>query len=628
MARQGLSRQVGTALGAVGVVMTGIAAVAIWRMFAVAVDVHELNDKFVEESRICNSIQVAALRTMYEMRGYMFSHDEEVLERAQSSFEDVGAFLSEANALTAKFPDLTVLGAEIGEAERCLKAYEKAMAGTSSALGTIGITKTQMEDAAAVYATNVLAFIDSQNQQFSEELGTSTSPEDLRQRMYKINLAIRIRTVGQDIRISGLKAIIETDPTGLREADSEFDTVFKLLDELQTLTRKQENLKQLEEVRTAANQYRIGVKTREKAVAVLAEAQTSQGDADTNVGTAVLEAAAKTATTAENKMNRLVHASAASLSRTSWGLLAGIVVALLLTAMGGTTLTRRIAEPVREGVGVLASAANEISSTVSQLAASANQTASSIAETTATVDEVRQTAQLANGKAKGVSDSAQSADDAAQQGREASENTVEGMRRIETQTANVASAIMQLSERSQAIGDIISAVSDLAEQSNLLAVNASIEAAKAGEQGKGFAVVAQEIRSLAEQSKEATSKIRNILGEVQKLTSGAVLATEQSGKAVDEGLRQAERTGETIEALAANVEQAAAAATQIAASSQQQLVGMEQVASAMDGIKQASTQNQDSTRQLTVAAENLKNLGLRLRALVEGDRDTAIMAGH
>jgi len=276
---------------------------------------------------------------------------------------------------------------------------------------------------------------------------------------------------------------------------------------------------------------------------------------------------------------------------------------------------RQLMLDINEGVSVLASSSGEIMATTTQVAAGAAETAASVSETTATVEEVKQTAQSASQKARSVSDSAQKASQISQSGRKSVEDTAQGMQRIQEQMESIAESIVQLSEQSQSIGEIIATVNDLAEQSNLLAVNAAIEAAKAGEQGKGFAVVAQEVKSLAEQSKQATSQVRTILGDIQKATGTAVLATEQGNKAVQDGVKQTGETGEAIRLLADSVNEAAQSATQIAASSQQQMVGMDQVAQAMENIKQASMQNVSGTKQAEVAAQNLHELGQKLQQL-------------
>ena len=270
---------------------------------------------------------------------------------------------------------------------------------------------------------------------------------------------------------------------------------------------------------------------------------------------------------------------------------------------------------INEGVSVLASSSSEILATTTQVAAGAAETATAVSETTATVEEVKQTAQLASQKARYVSDSAQKAANVSQAGRKSVEEAVQGMHHIQEQMESIAESIVRLSEQSQAIGEIIATVNGLAEQSNLLAVNAAIEATRAGEQGKGFGVVAQEIKNLAEQSKQATGQVRTILGDIQKATSAAVLATEQGNKAVEAGVKQTGETGESIRLLAESINEAAQAATQIAASSQQQMVGMDQVVMAMENIKQASTQNVAGTRQAEVAAQGLHELGQKLRQL-------------
>ncbi|WP_137890679.1 methyl-accepting chemotaxis protein [Ramlibacter sp. 2FC] len=277
---------------------------------------------------------------------------------------------------------------------------------------------------------------------------------------------------------------------------------------------------------------------------------------------------------------------------------------------------RKMTHEIHEGVNVLASSSNEILATTSQVAAGAAQTAAAVSQTTVTVEEVKQTAQLSSQKARHVSDSAQRAAQVSQGGRQAVEDAIAGMHRIQEQMASIADSVVRLSEQGQAIGEIIATVNELAERSNLLAVNAAIEAARAGEEGKGFAVVAQEVRSLAEQSKQATAQVRTILGDIQKATSAAVLATEQGHKAVAAGVQQSADAAQAIHLLAESIDEAARAATQIAASSQQQMVGMDQVGQAMESIKQASLQNAAGTRQAETAAQGLHELGARLRQQV------------
>jgi methyl-accepting chemotaxis protein len=278
---------------------------------------------------------------------------------------------------------------------------------------------------------------------------------------------------------------------------------------------------------------------------------------------------------------------------------------------------RRQIRGMAEGAAVLGSAATEIVAATAQLASGASESAAAVSQTTTTVEEIRQTAQMASEKAKSVADSAQRAVQVSHQGRKSTDDQAAGMARIRVQMEAIGESMMRLSEQSQAIGQIIASVEDLAAQSNLLAVNAAIEAAKAGEQGKGFGVVAQEVKSLAEQSRQATDRVRVLLSDIQKATTAAVMATEQGNKAVEAGNRQTEIAADAIQGLLGNVTEASQAATQIAASSQQQLVGMDQVASAMESIKQASTQNVASARQLETAARNLSDLGTRLKQLVD-----------
>jgi len=291
------------------------------------------------------------------------------------------------------------------------------------------------------------------------------------------------------------------------------------------------------------------------------------------------------------------------------GLIIGVVLAV--------RTSRKVRSQLGEAVSSLGTSAAELLAVASQVAASTAQTATATNETTATVEEVKQTTQLAYEKVSQVADSSQNVADAAGTERATVEETMAAFERIQNQMAVVTETINRLSDQTQAVGDIINTVNDIAEQSNLLSVNASIEAAKAGDQGKGFTVVAQEVKSLAEQSKQAVSQVRTILGEIQKASNVAVEAADQGREAIEAGRHQIEQASEGTLALAETAGEAAQAAMQISASSGQQLAGMEQIKQAIESINQAGTQAAAGTRQVEQEVSGLREVAFQLKRLLD-----------
>ncbi|MBM4258512.1 MAG: HAMP domain-containing protein [Deltaproteobacteria bacterium] len=277
---------------------------------------------------------------------------------------------------------------------------------------------------------------------------------------------------------------------------------------------------------------------------------------------------------------------------------------------------RDLTTEITNSVSSLANATNEILSSIAQVAAGSAETSAAVAETATTVEELKQTILAASHKARTVADSSQTAVTVSHSGEQAVGDAIERMNKIREQMESIADSVIKLGEHSRAIGEIITSVTDLADQSNLLALNAAVEAARAGEQGKGFAIVAQEVKTLAEQSKQATGQVRTLLSDIQNATSVAVLVTEQGTKAVEAGVSQSVEAGSSIRQLAKNIAEAAQAVVQIAAASQQQLVGMDQVVTAVDSIKEASTQNVDTMGQMESAAQQLAIAGSQLQDLV------------
>ena len=312
-------------------------------------------------------------------------------------------------------------------------------------------------------------------------------------------------------------------------------------------------------------------------------------------------------------LDRLSNVSRIILIVTLVVMAGGILMGIVLSVRIPRTIARRLRAAV---TGVSGSAA-QLLAVSSQVAAGAAQTAASTNETSVTVEEVKQTAQLAHEKSVEVAENSEGVARAAESGRSSVEASAAKFEGIERQMDVVSEAIDRLTEQTQAVGDIMTTVNDIAEQSNLLSVNASIEAAKAGEQGKGFTVVAQEVKSLAEQSKQAVAQVRAILGEIRKAGDMAVEAAGESRGAVGAGRHEIEATGANTLSLIDAANEAAQSAVQISASSQQQLAGMEQISQAIDSINQATAQSVSGTRQVEQEVKHLQDLAADLSSLVD-----------
>ncbi len=265
----------------------------------------------------------------------------------------------------------------------------------------------------------------------------------------------------------------------------------------------------------------------------------------------------------------------------------------------------------------LNSASTEILAATSQQVSAIAEQSASITQASGAVDEIRTIAQQTSERAHTVAQVTQHTAETSEVGQQAVFQAIAGMQSIKQKVDTIAQNILALSEQTQAIGQIITAVGEIASQSNMLALNAAVEAARAGEVGRGFAVVAAEVRNLAEQSRTATERVREILSEVQRGVSTAAIATEEGIKGADAGVQLTNDAGEAIRLLAESVQQSTQAAIQTDTAVTRQLAGLEQIATAFQNIDRAASQSLVSTRQSEQTAQEFHALSVELHQLVE-----------
>lgn len=300
----------------------------------------------------------------------------------------------------------------------------------------------------------------------------------------------------------------------------------------------------------------------------------------------------------------------------SWILGALLIFTTLIISIITLRMLRKIAAEMRHGIEIIASSSSDILATVTEISTGAAETASAVSETTATVEEVRQTATLSNNKAKSLLESSNRVSDSSEKGTESLKEVIIGMEKIDLEMKKIMDTVIMLSEENKRIGEITSFVSSIADQSNLLAVNAAIEAAKAGEHGKGFSVVAQEIRNLSDQSKKATMQVNEILNKINVAVEKAVINTKEANQGVERGKELVHQTEEIIDILANNIAESADVSMQISSSNHQQMAGMDQIVPAMENIKKASEQNLKGIQQAQVATKNIHQLGQSLKTIL------------
>ena len=276
----------------------------------------------------------------------------------------------------------------------------------------------------------------------------------------------------------------------------------------------------------------------------------------------------------------------------------------------------RVVENIAGTAEQIASAGHELASTAAQQsAASSSQTdrtiqvANAMHEMSATVTHVSESARQAAQAASRATESARA-------GGKVVEASVAAMRSIETSVSSTAAQVQEFGRKSTQIGEIVAVIQDIADQTNLLALNAAIEAARAGEQGRGFAVVADEVRKLAERTRQATREIADKIEAIQSETKMVVEAMEAGHMQVEDGVQSAERTGESLQEIIRMNDRVCDMINQIAVTTAEQSATSAEVSNNVGEIARLAQQSSHGSEEAAKACDELSSLALDLETIV------------
>ena len=315
---------------------------------------------------------------------------------------------------------------------------------------------------------------------------------------------------------------------------------------------------------------------------------------------------------AENKAQAFMQKAQHTRDQTILLTLALLIVCVALSWF----FFRSVRLPLSSVVNALSTASTQMAASINQQERIATQQAASITETTTTMEELGASSRQSAEQAELAATGAQQALDLAQEGAVRVEETVQSMVTAKQKVGLIAERILLLSEQTGQIRSITDLVSDFANETRMLAMNAAVEAVRAGEHGKGFSVLAMETRKLADESKRSASRINSLIGEIQKATDSTVMATEEGSHSMEKGMLASRNTTETFHEVAQSIGHASQGAQQISLNVRQQSVAIRQVTEAVQSINTGAREAATGMAQVKLGIQTLNNAAQTLKRMI------------
>lgn len=295
-----------------------------------------------------------------------------------------------------------------------------------------------------------------------------------------------------------------------------------------------------------------------------------------------------------------------------------VVIVVLDINMAGWS-TKALKMPLIEATSSTDKASKAIKLSSSKYEKLVSRQLELIKETEDMINRLTVTSEKTKQSAQRVADKSNQALGISKNGQESMHLNIRNMATLKQKIETIAEQILELSEHTQQIGSIIGVVEDITEQTNMLALNAAVEAARAGEHGRGFAVVASEIRKLADQSKQATTKISALIYDIQQATNSTVMATEEGTKEIEAGVNLAKEVADKIDAFIATMSETVASVEDIVSATREQFKSTSDVTNAMMSVNTGIKDSVETIEKAKNAIEILEKVSFNLRNICELD---------
>ena len=586
-------------------------------------------------------------------KNYQLRTDKIYIEQAEKIANE---FKNQAEKLSAKLKD--------NVDKEAVSVVETNNQKWFTALNQYANLEDQKHEADAVmvqYSRNAIAEIEKmrvdQKAKLEEELDRSRANQVILDRLAKADNANRLVKFMLEARRQEKNYIIRKDQQYVENVDQKVKEIITLAEEMKASFKDPVNIKQANTVLEAVKMYKksfddyvefVNSQTIENDKMVVEARELIAGCDDLRAGQKEeMESASSSAITL-------------AISFVIGALIIGILVAFIITrgivnpinktvemlkdvAQGEGDLTKRIEIEQKDEVGdlakwfntfmdklhdiiatvagnteQLASAATEISSSSEELSAGVKEQTNQTAQVSTAVEEMTATIVETSKNTGEASQKAQEAATKAQEGSQLAEDTSRGMDEIVDSSNITGQNIEGLAEKATAIGEIITVIDDVADQTNLLALNAAIEAARAGEQGRGFAVVADEVRKLAERTTKATKEVAETIKGIQSDVSNANEQIGDSSKIVEKGKDLVQKTNTSLNEIYSGIEAVQEMMRQVATASEEQSAAAEQISRSVENVDRITKETATGAEQAATASEQLSRQSEELKSLVGG----------